>query len=862
MNDGSFATLHNMMRVIRAAFGGFVVIAAALTLSTTGFAAPDEGTSSTGAYVLSKIYQSASARLARGDLDGAIDALNLVVDVGPGVTEAQISRDLALTLRDFAGRANVLPQIQRLEATAPNDPMVRMLAVFANPSLSQLRGDGALYVTTAGAQQLRAAAGDMNTYVSARNGRYAAQFLTSGQASGDPAFPVRYANFGSMIGNGGKIALPQWGESIPFGELFILTVNDSRFNPYGQRLIARLQNGLKSLQQNQVSISRMIQKVQQVRAQIQTGDSKQRKAAVATLDELTTELDSVRQSSQQMVAQLRIILDNVDARSDARIAQNRRTIQEQEEQIARLHSLTRALRADVSKEQQTLHVQQVAVSKARGDYMELVAKIKAGQGELNSLQGKLANAQSRLASSQHASTGLEQSVRQHNDEIAAIKAREDALRQQQQAAAKLEALQQQQAAATADLARIQSQVRAAQTAGQGDLASLQQQRDALQAKVKTLAADVQAGQVGQQRAEATKHELDQLVSRKNAVEQQMVSEQARLAQVQAERHQLLQEVDRLHAEQDRSQAEQTRLAKEIRGIDFGHYYALVIGNDEYREWPRLRTAVNDARDLADVLSRKYGFRVQLLTNATKAQILDAINGYIAQLGSSDNLLVYYAGHGVMANNVGYWVPVDAESTQVAGRIAHPEELVGHDELISAMQKMKAKEVMVLADSCFSGGLAAMAMEAPRTELADNRRLSPVRTRGLRIVDQDGQVPVKAIEGTVVRIDMPDRDVAALSHWAVTPARVVLTSGGLEPVADQMRPGDRHSVFAAAVLSALRRNTGLLKSLDLTSAVEDQVVRSAGSLSQRGGHVAAGFVQTPTYNNLMGYSGQFLFVAQN
>jgi predicted nuclease with TOPRIM domain len=578
-------------------------------------------------------------------------------------------------------------------------------------------------------------------------------------------------------------------------------------------------------------------------------------AAIATLDELTTELEAVRQNSQNMVSQLRIILDNVDARSDARVAQNRRTIQEQEEQIVRLHSLTRALSADAKNKR-------LALSSVQRQYMETVGKINEAQNRLNSLQSELATAQGRLATSQHASTGLEQSVRQHNDEIAAIKAREDALRQQQQAAGKLDELRQRQQTAAADLARIQSQVRSAQTAGQGDLASLQQQRDAMQAKLKTLAADVQAGQVGQQRAEATKRELDQLMARKNSVEQRMTSEQTQLAQVQAERRQLQQEVDQLHAQQAQSLAEQTRLAKEIRGINFGHYYALIIGNDEYREWPQLRTAVNDARDLADVLSRKYGFRVQLLTNATKAQILAAINGYIAQLGPSDNLLVYYAGHGVLANNVGYWVPVDAESVGASGRITHTEGLVGHDELIAAMQKMKAKEVMVLADSCFSGGLAAMAMEAPRTELAMNRRLSPVRTRGLRIVDQEGDVPVKQIEGTVVRTDMPDRDVAALSHWAVTPARVVLTSGGLEPVADQMRPGDRHSVFAAAVLASLRKNTGLLKSLDLTSAVEDQVVRSAGGMSQRGGRAAEGFVQTPTYNNLMGYSGQFLFVAQN
>jgi caspase domain-containing protein len=40
----------------------------------------------------------------------------------------------------------------------------------------------------------------------------------------------------------------------------------------------------------------------------------------------------------------------------------------------------------------------------------------------------------------------------------------------------------------------------------------------------------------------------------------------------------------------------------------GRYFALVIGNDDYKSLQHLRTAVNDAREVEDALRSLYGFR--------------------------------------------------------------------------------------------------------------------------------------------------------------------------------------------------------------------------------------------------------------
>ena len=41
---------------------------------------------------------------------------------------------------------------------------------------------------------------------------------------------------------------------------------------------------------------------------------------------------------------------------------------------------------------------------------------------------------------------------------------------------------------------------------------------------------------------------------------------------------------------------------------WGNYYALIIGINAYKEWPRLQTAVNDAIGLKKILVDRYNFK--------------------------------------------------------------------------------------------------------------------------------------------------------------------------------------------------------------------------------------------------------------
>jgi hypothetical protein len=76
-------------------------------------------------------------------------------------------------------------------------------------------------------------------------------------------------------------------------------------------------------------------------------------------------------------------------------------------------------------------------------------------------------------------------------------------------------------------------------------------------------------------------------------------------------------------------------------VDFGRFYALIIGNQHYRTLEDLKTPRADVERAARVLKQKYGFTVQVLEDADDVQILRALNDLNSVLKPNDNLLIYY-----------------------------------------------------------------------------------------------------------------------------------------------------------------------------------------------------------------------------
>jgi len=145
-------------------------------------------------------------------------------------------------------------------------------------------------------------------------------------------------------------------------------------------------------------------------------------------------------------------------------------------------------------------------------------------------------------------------------------------------------------------------------------------------------------------------------------------------------------------------------ARSVNGLDFGRYYALIIGNQNYSELESLLTPRSDAERVGKMLKDKYGFTVQTIEDGTDVTMLRALNDLNGILRPNDNLLIYYAGHGtrLMADKreSGYWLPVNAE------RPPKDTFWVPNEQITAHIGRMAARRVLVVADSCYAGLLSA------------------------------------------------------------------------------------------------------------------------------------------------------------
>jgi hypothetical protein len=189
-----------------------------------------------------------------------------------------------------------------------------------------------------------------------------------------------------------------------------------------------------------------------------------------------------------------------------------------------------------------------------------------------------------------------------------------------------------------------------------------------------------------------------------------------------------------------------------------------------------------------VLQRKYGFTVQLVQNANDVTVLQAINNLNSVIGKDDNLLIYYAGHGSRRGKgdyeAGYWLPVNAD------RPPNDTFWVPTEQITSHMANFKAKRVLVVADSCYSG------------ILADDPGTTMILSGGMAVFQSSGFI---------------DRRFDRKS-------RLLISSGGDRPVLDTS--GNGNSVFANAFVDELEANNELLTTPALFLRIRDRVSEAA------------------------------------
>jgi uncharacterized caspase-like protein len=228
--------------------------------------------------------------------------------------------------------------------------------------------------------------------------------------------------------------------------------------------------------------------------------------------------------------------------------------------------------------------------------------------------------------------------------------------------------------------------------------------------------------------------------------------------------------------------------------------ALVIGNDAYQHADPLDNARADAKAVADAL-KATNFKVTLKQDVTLQAMKEAIRSFKNEVAGGDEVIFYYAGHGVQLDGNNYMIPVDTAGES-------PDQLkddsVSLQRVLDDMQDQKARFTLAIIDACrdnpFKGNGRAL------------------RTRGL--------APVTAADGQAV----------------------LYSAGAGQEALDNLGPRDKdpNGVFTRVLIKEMR--TPGLSFDQVIHEVRDQVVQLAKSVDH---------VQTPGYYSQ--FTGDFFFI---
>ncbi|MDP6944072.1 MAG: caspase family protein, partial [Myxococcota bacterium] len=233
---------------------------------------------------------------------------------------------------------------------------------------------------------------------------------------------------------------------------------------------------------------------------------------------------------------------------------------------------------------------------------------------------------------------------------------------------------------------------------------------------------------------------------------------------------------------------QTRQASDL---GLGTYRALIIGVNEYADgetWATLKAPVKDAEAVYETLTTRYGFAEEHTTLLRDEEAtLDRVRAELSKLRKvsqpDDLVFVYYAGHGDYEEEFegkkegACWILHDGEQRGCTRNVLQA------DRVRRTLSKVKAKHLLLVADSCFAGGFGNRSGAADDTERSDEQYKNDLRL----------------------------------------PSSLVLTSGDPDrTVLDQ--DGSGHSPFAKALLGALKYapdDVGFVSARDLEHAVRTE-----------------------------------------
>lgn len=293
--------------------------------------------------------------------------------------------------------------------------------------------------------------------------------------------------------------------------------------------------------------------------------------------------------------------------------------------------------------------------------------------------------------------------------------------------------------------------------------------------------------------------------------------------------------------------------------DMGKYYALIIGINNYKSpLTNLTTPVNDARRVEEVLRKKYGFETIFLVDdgrikPTRFAIYEALKELRQKIMLVDNLLIYFAGHGDFYAGSGHWLAQDAQKENPANWLSTDDLTRQIQYLTKGPAGLRARHVLVVADSCYGAALAMSWLEHFQEQIVVSlpQELMTRSTHSTSVGSGrlEPAISLQFDEGNT------ENRIGFIKKLYELPSRKLLSSGGLAPVIDlEFRNG--LSVFANAFTDVLDANEGMIRAADIHHEIESQVSERVRKM---------GMEQIPVYQPIAGAGnnhGEFLFIRRN
>src|ERR1700740_1258254 len=126
--------------------------------------------------------------------------------------------------------------------------------------------------------------------------------------------------------------------------------------------------------------------------------------------------------------------------------------------------------------------------------------------------------------------------------------------------------------------------------------------------------------------------------------------------------------------------------------------ALVIGNNDYKNVPKLQKAVNDARTMGDTL-KQLGFTVMVAENQNRQQFSQSLLAFDNAVGPGDTSFFFYAGAGFDICGQNYLLPTDVPAATEGQEELVRDASVLADRIVERLQNKQVRTSILVFDAC-------------------------------------------------------------------------------------------------------------------------------------------------------------------